>query len=335
MGFTREERETIRDIADNALRSVLTTSLDTFGEALKQDTIDRIGRAEMRLTDTLADHTGKLVDTLKQEAATAVQDALKALTPTVLVLKTPNEPTGVNLGLVHKMTPTVIQYLDAGWNVYLHGPAGSGKTTMGQKCADAFGLEFYFCGKLDSEYGLLGFLDSQSRCVRTAFREAYEHGGLFLFDEMDRSDPSAVVAMNAALANGVCAFPDGIVKRHENCKIMGAGNTVMGGASALYQAAMQQDGSSIDRFAFLFFDYDEELERALSTDAKWVAYVQATRKAVADRGLSHLVTPRATIEGCKGLARGFPWDAMANAWVFKGLDSATVEQLKQAVKGAY
>jgi hypothetical protein len=335
MGFTASELRQIADIAENTLTTALAPALDAFGEAIKADMDSRLERSEKRVDDTLAFAVNSLRDSVRQEAATAVQEALKAMTPTILVVKTPNAPTGVPLGLVHKMTPTVIQYLDAGWNVYLHGPAGSGKTTMGQKCADAFGLEFYFCGKLDSEYGLLGFIDAQGRYISTAFRKAYEFGGLFLFDEMDRSDPAAVVAMNAALANGVCAFPDGIVKRHENCKIMGAGNTVMGGASALYQAAMQQDGSSIDRFAFLLFDYDEELERALSTDAKWVAYVQAVRAAVAERSLPHLVTPRATIEGCKGLARGFSWEAMASAWVFKGLDSATVGQLQSMVKGAY
>jgi MoxR-like ATPase len=274
-----------------------------------------------------------LRDSVRQEAATAVQEALKAMTPTILVVKTPNAPTGVNLGRVHRQTAEVIEVLSE-CNVYLHGPAGSGKTTMGEQCAKAFGLEFYFTGKVDSEYSLLGFTTGPV-VVRTPFREAFERGGLFLFDEMDRSDSSAVVAMNAALANGVCAFPDGIVKRHENCKIMGAGNTVMGGASRLYQAAQQQDASSIDRFAFIEFDYDEELERSFSTNAKWVAYVQAVRHAVADRGLDHLVTPRATIEGCKLLAIGLPWDRVASLWVYKGLDKATRAQLETAVKGQF
>jgi hypothetical protein len=333
MGFTREERETIRNIAENALTTALAPSLDAFSDAIRADMDSRLERSEKRVDDTLAFAVNSLRDTVRQEAATAVQSALKAMTPTILVVKTPNEPTGVNLGLVHRQTAEVIEVLSE-CNVYLYGPAGSGKTTMGKQCAEAFGLKFYFTGKVDSEYSLLGFTTGPV-LVRTPFREAFEHGGLFLFDEMDRSDPTAVVAMNAALANGVCAFPDGIIQRHENFKAIGAGNTVMGGADPLYQAAMQQDASSIDRFAFIEFDYDEELERALSTDARWVAYVQAVRHAVKDRGLSHLVTPRATIEGCKLLAKGLTWDRVASLWVYKGLDKATRAQLETAVKGQF
>jgi cobaltochelatase CobS len=107
------------------------------------------------------------------------------------------------------------------------------------------------------------------------------------------------------------------------------------GQSRLYQAAQQQDASSIDRFDFIEFLYDEELERALATDAKWCAYVQAVRRAVAERGLDHLVTPRATIGGCKLLAAGEPWNEVAEAVIYKGLDKPTVDQLEAMVKGAY
>jgi MoxR-like ATPase len=294
----------------------------------------RLERSEKRVDDTLAFAVNSLRDTVRQEAATAVQSALKAMAPTVLVVKTPNAPTGVNLGLVHKTTPRVIRYLAAGNNVYLHGPAGSGKTTAASQCAEAFGLEFYFTGKVDSEYSLLGFTTGPV-VVRTPFREAFEKGGLFLFDEMDKSDASALVAVNAALANGVCAFPDGIIKRHENFKVIGGGNANLTGQSRLYQASQQMDASSIDRFDFIEFLYDEELERALSTDAKWCAYVQAVRRAVAERGLDHLVTPRATIGGCKLLAAGEPWNEVAEAVIYKGLDKSTVDQLEAMVKGAY
>lgn len=331
-GFSASEIASIRGIVSDELTGTLATALDTFGDAIKRDTANQIARAEDGLCTRLDNAVSGMQATIRHEAQNAVADALKAMTPTVLEIKKPNEPQTVNLGLVHKQTPRIIKLLARGHNVYLHGPAGSGKTTMGQKCADAFGLEFYFCGKLDSEFGLLGFIDGHGRVIRTAFREAFEHGGLFLFDELDRSDPSAVVAMNAALANGVCAFPDGIVKRHENFKCIAAGNTVMGGASQLYQAAMQQDASSVDRFAFVHFGYDEELERAISTNAQWVEYVIAIRHAVAKRGeLAHLVTPRATIEGCKDLADGDDWDEVADTWIFKGLDRETVDQLKAMV----
>lgn len=113
----------------------------------------------------------------------------------------------VQLGVVHRKAKDLITILDCGENVYLYGPAGSGKTTGAAQAAKALGLEFYFTGKLSDEYGLLGFKNATGETVRTPFREAYEHGGLFLFDEYDGSNPNAVVAMNAALANKICSFP--------------------------------------------------------------------------------------------------------------------------------
>lgn len=331
MGFSASEIDAIRDIVDSSLTSTLSASLDTFGDAIKRDVDHKLEIADAGFKATLDNAIGGMAATIRQEAHTAAQEALKSLTPTVLEIKTPNAPKNISLGKCHKLTPRIIKLLSRGHNVYLYGPAGSGKTTMGQKCADAFGLEFYFCGKLDSEFGLLGFIDGNGRTIRTAFREAFEHGGLFLFDELDRSDAAAVVAMNAALANGVCAFPDGIVKRHENFKCIAAGNTVMGGATQLYQAAMQQDASATDRFGFVHFGYDEELERSIATNLDWANYVIAIRHAIARRELPHLVTPRATIQGCIDLAEGDDWDEVADTWIFKGLERELVEQLKSEV----
>ena len=327
---------TIRRIARDEINATMGEALDDFGNAIKRDVDARLAENLENTRDIVGSAVSNLLPTVERLAESAVQVALKAMTPTMLVVQTPQAPpSGVNLGPVHNKTPAIIRALARGQNVYLHGPAGSGKTTVAAKCAEAFGLKFYFTGKLDSEYGLLGFATGLKDpntgnvlIVRTQFREAYEHGGLFLFDEMDRSDASAVVAMNAALANGVCAFPDGIIKRHPDCKIIAAGNTVMSGASHMYQAAMQQDGSSIDRFAFIHFGYDEVLERALTDNQDWVSYVQSVRHACARRELDHLVTPRATIEGSKGLADGETWDDMADQWIWKGLDRDTVEQIK-------
>lgn len=260
-----------------------------------------------------------------------VADAVTELQPVSLVVTTPGKEP-VQLGTVHYKTGAIIAALSAGVNIYLHGPAGSGKTTCAQKAAQAFGLQFYFAAKVESEYLLLGFKDARGETVRTQFREAYEHGGLFLFDELDGSSPSAVVALNAALANGVCPFPDGTISRHPDFKCIAAGNTTLGGASRQYTGRTQLDAASIDRFAFIEFGYDETLERALATDAAWCRYVQAARKAVTERGLTHLVTPRATLDGCKLLASSFDREEVAQMVVWKGLDAETVQQLQRAIR---
>jgi cobaltochelatase CobS len=283
---------------------------------------------------------GQASDNLVQEAAQAAKhatqallDGFKASEPCVLHLTTPSQPAPQVIGLVHRKTPDIIKALSAGVNVYLHGPAGSGKTTVAQKAAQVFNLAFYFAAKVESEYMLLGFRDARGETVRTQFREAYEHGGLFLFDELDGSSPSAVVALNAALANGVCPFPDGIIPRHADFKCIAAGNTTLRGGNGAYTGRAQLDAASIDRFAFIEFGYDEALELELAANKQWARYVQEARRVVRDRSMSDdiLITPRATLDGCKLFEAGFGARQVKDMTVFKGLDADVVDQIEYSM----
>ena len=265
--------------------------------------------------------------TVREIVDVHVKQALDAMTPTTLSVSVNNAPP-VALGIVHRDTDKILKAVAAGLNVYLHGPAGSGKTTVGRKIAAAMSLPFYFAAKVESEYLLLGFKDAKGDAVRTQFREAYEHGGVFLFDELDGSSPSAVVALNAALANGICPFPDGTIERHADFHCIAAGNTVLSGANRQYVGRQQLDAASIDRFAFIEFGYDEQMELALADNKQWALHVQDIRARVAMRGIPHLVTPRATLDGCKALAAGFTWEEAEAMHVYKGLDQSTVDQIK-------
>lgn len=324
------------------VKEEVKATLHPVAKALQAAIEDMDYRTSESLSD-MGDRVRKLAsahDALRSElladvaeiALGAASEALKQLTPTRLEISLNPSAPAVPLGLVHKDTAKIINALAAGVNVYLHGPAGAGKTTVARKCAEAFAIQFYFAAKVESEYLLLGFKDAKGETVRTQFREAYEHGGVFLFDEMDASAASAVVAMNAALANGVCPFPDGIVSRHPKFYAIGAGNTKLTGASRQYAGRNQLDAASIDRFAFIEFGYDEQLEAALATDQAWCKYVIAVRKAVADRGLNHLVSPRATYDGCKLLTAGFDRETVKQMVVYKGLEADTMAQIEKAVR---
>ena len=233
-------------------------------------------------------------------------------------------PTGVH----HKKLPEVIKYLSAGVNVFMVGAAGSGKTTIAEKAAHALNLPFYFNGALDSEYKLTGFIDAQGRIVSTAFRKAYETGGVYLFDEVDASMPSALLAFNAALANGHSDFPDGCIKKHEKFLCIAAANTFGKGADRLYVGRNQLDAATMDRFAVIEVDYDEKLERALAGNDDWVDYVQSIRKAVFALKIRHVVSPRASINGAKLLAAGIARDNVIDSVIWKGLDKDSITKIK-------
>ena len=230
--------------------------------------------------------------------------------PTLVHVQTDQDNEPKDLGLQHHTMPLLLSVMSArqasGFrlNIWLTGPAGSGKTTAASNCADALELKFYFTGALDNPYGLLGFVDAHGKVVRTQFREAYENGGVFLFDEIDGSTPSAVLPFNTALANGHCAFPDAIVDRHKDFVCIAAANTWGLGATNDYVGRMKLDAASLDRFVQIAWDVDEMLETATCGNAQWAARVQVIRARVRDKGIKVVVSPRASYYGAALLAGG-------------------------------
>jgi ATP-dependent protease HslVU (ClpYQ) ATPase subunit len=227
----------------------------------------------------------------------------------------------VKIGTAHRFLPTLLQAVMAGCSPFLVGPAGSGKTTLCEQVAKSLGRPFYMAARVTSEFKLVGFVDAYGKTVRTQFREAYEHGGVFLFDEVDASDADALTAFNAALSNGYSEFPDGLIKRHPDFVALAAGNTFGRGADRQYVGRQQLDAATLDRFQIFEVDYDEQLELALAGNADWVKFVQAVRRALDAEKIRHIVSPRASIAGAKMLAAGMDRQLVEEACIWKGLDA--------------
>lgn len=214
-------------------------------------------------------------------------------------------------------------------NIWLVGPVGSGKTSAAAQVAQDLGLPFHFNGAVDNEYKLRGFLDAQGRLISPPFRKAFEHGGVYLFDECDASMPGAVLAFNAALSNGACDFPDGEVKRHPDCIIIAAANTWGQGATHEYVGRMKQDAAFLDRFIQLAWDYDENLEQAMSGNRHWTTRVQVIRAAIAELKIQHIVSPRASYWGAALLAAGVPEDEVLRLKVRGSLNDRQWQQIME------
>lgn len=214
-----------------------------------------------------------------------------------------------SLGLQHKCFAELLAVAQSRCHAWVAGPAGSGKTSGAEAVAKALDLPFYMTGSIFDAIQLLGYKDAGGTYHPTAFRQAFEHGGVFLCDDFDGSDPQVAVAtLMAALANGVCAFPDGMVKRHEDCIIIVSANTWGHGATHEYVGRVKQDAAFLDRFVRVEWPYDADLEIATAPNIEWAKRVQAIRAAVVAKGLRVLVTPRATYNGAKLLAAGLPQD---------------------------
>lgn len=258
----------------------------------------------------------------EQVRAIARDEAKKTISPTIVTVNHV-DPDGtetlVDLGVQHVQFPVLIKAMQAGFPIWMPGPAGSGKTTAAKHAAKAFDIAFHHTGAVDNVYQLLGFIDAGGTYHRTTFREAYENGGVFLWDEVDASNPAALVAFNAALENGECVFPDKVVKMHKDCRFIAAANTFGTGATHEYVGRTKIDAATVDRFIMLDWQYDEILERAIAGDNEWTSYVQKIRAACKAAGVKHLVTPRASLRGNALLAAGVSRDMVINMTVRKGL----------------
>jgi len=246
----------------------------------------------------------------------------------------------VTISAAHPILARVARKIAARQHVYLPGPAGCGKTHLGKQAAQLAGLKFYSTGAVDSQYALLGFRDANGVYRGTPFRQAYEFGGVFLFDEMDASDSAALLCVNQALANDEMAFPDGMVTRHPDFVCIAAANTFGHGADRMYVGRSQLDAATLDRFARIAMDYDEELEERLAIAAVpaanaeqargWVARVRAIRAEARLANMRVCVSMRAAIEGARDLAAGDTLQEVEESRILAGHDSAVQARLRAA-----
>jgi cobaltochelatase CobS len=178
----------------------------------------------------------------------------------------------------------VLNVVRAGVNVYLYGPAGTGKTHMARQIANILCEDFYYVGCVYNPYELLGTQDIHGNYVPTEFYRAFAFGGRCFFDEIDTYAAECMKCLSAALSNGYCVFPViGRVEMHPNFKPMAAANTLGLGRDRDYVAAQRLDASTLDRFpARIYIDYDEELESAMA-DSQITNFIHDLRKSAATR----------------------------------------------------
>lgn len=279
---------------------------------------------------------GKVVDLIAQRMSELVPGLVETnldRLSRVAEIKVGKAPA-VKVDKAHNMLEPVLTAVVAGAHPMLVGPAGSGKTTLGIQIAQTLKRKFYMEARVTSEFKLLGFLDATGKVTRTQFREAYEKGGIFLFDEVDASDPDAMTAFNAALANGHCPFPDKMVDMHKDFVAIAAGNTFGRGADRQYVGRNQLDAATLDRFVVFEVDYDPELERAISGNAEWTTRVQTIRAAIEAEKVRHIVSPRASIIGAKLLAAGMDQKQVEESVVWKGLDPANRQRVVNRMGGS-
>lgn len=184
----------------------------------------------------------------------------------------------------HSMFDDVVTVLMEDANPYMIGPSGCGKTFMVKQIASILNLDFIDIGYINEEYDILGFQTATGAYSTPNFYRCYKYGKIAFCDELDNGNSRATVKLNSFLSNGKDAsysFPHGEnVKRHQNFRIIAAGNTAGNGADANYNTREKIEESVQQRFTPVYVGYDNYVEEKILGDYKdWYQFCVIFRLA--------------------------------------------------------
>lgn len=230
-------------------------------------------------------------------------------------------------GFYHEKYQQILRQTQLDEPIMLIGPAGSGKNVAVSQVADSLGLHMYYTNNASNEFKLTGFIDAGGNYRDTEFYKAFKNGGLFFLDEIDNSDPSALIVINSALANGYMAFPHETIDRHPDFRIIAAANTWGKGADLQYVGRNALDAATLDRFDNIFFDYDRKLEESLYPSEEVLKFMWSFRDAVLKTKIPHVVSTRGIGKVYKKDQNGFPVEDILTSNVVKNLSQDDVNTI--------
>ena len=289
------------------LNDIFTTILNSI-----QQVSDRVETLEAKPdvdTDELEAKFEKVMEKMKGTGGGGVQP---------LVIEQPDIPP-VTIKTPHAKFPDLLKLVNAQVNCYLVGPAGSGKTQAAAQVARSlfpgekgkFGA-ISLC-RQTSKGDLLGYKDVHGVYQESELVRVFTNGGVFLFDEVDQATDSIMKLCNMAIGNGAIATQDGLKQRHPKFYCMAAANTYGTGADRMYCGANQLDASTLNRFCFIEWPYDHELEnqmigvaqpdpqkcplKSIPSPAQWLHVVRVARANIQKNRMRMVVSPRTSLMG--------------------------------------
>lgn len=261
---------------------------------------------------------------------------VQAARPQVIEVVQPDRPA-VQIEGAHYLMPRLLRLLGAGLNVYLWGPAGSGKTTAALQAAKALSREAEIDTLDRSTFRSMvqGYCSPDGKPVHTSFTRCWEGGKVYVADEVDNAPGHVQTLYNSALANGHAPLAWGNVTRPDGFAFVGTGNTP-GRPTREFPDRVPMSAAFLDRLYFMHWPIDEAIEQRAAglavtpapvvepvkcSDAAWGEYVLKLRAWAKDNAPTLMITPRATLVGLQALALGETPAQVADALIFRGADS--------------
>ena len=276
----------------NAMTSLNTLATLLAQEAgLDEDEVRRIAEQTFgQMQITLAQLSPEVKDFI---------DKTKSTTITVLNMQTPTQQkaTTSQTSKQRALFYVIMSDFAAKNNVYLYGPAGTGKTYIAKEVAKAVGYATITinCNQFTAPLEIIGgqtidgyqegkLIQAWSNLdlgTNPRTNQPYE-GALLLIDELPKLDPNTAGVMNDALSsvkdpeevsNGKVipkTIPNGRNEKMplKNFFAIATGNTLLLRPDPNYTANFAQDASLQDRFAGstyrVFYDYEMEYEKVMT-----------------------------------------------------------------------
>lgn len=301
------------DEIKNRIKSSISGSIDTETkkELLKivRDEVEKSGYKES-VRKEISEEVEKIISEEKK----------KLNLPTVHIINLHGEEIGrTDAEHFHEKFEEILSLVNMDEPVMLIGPAGSGKNYSIAQVSKALNKHMYYTNNASNEFKLTGFIDAGGNYRDTEFYKAFKNGGVFFLDEIDNSDPSALIVINSALANGYMAFPHETIDRHPDFRMVAAANTWGRGSDFQYVGRNALDASTLDRFDNVFFDYDMALEEKLYPNDSVLDFMWAFRDAVEKSRIPHIVSTRGIGKVYKKEISGFSPETTLRVNVIRNL----------------
>ena len=239
-------------------------------------------------------------------------------------------------GIVNPKFARIMKYLANGENVYMWGPAGTGKNVTAKQCAEALDMPIFYNNTIYTKYDLCGYMDANGQYVPTTFYNFMKAPkGLYFMDEYDNSQSSALVCFNDVLEDKKYTFPNGeTLYLDENHKIIAAGNTNGQGATEEYNDRYVIDESNRSRFMFVSVTYDSAVEKSIvgnSTDI--LDFVNDLRR-VRDLLNIKLILGYREIKRLKTYEDDDDPAELLDNMLIKGMEQDTINEIASRLEGA-
>jgi hypothetical protein len=168
----------------------------------------------------------------------------------------------------HATSEYVARLVGANVPVWLHGPAGTGKSTAAKYAAKTAGIPYYEVNLSGAMVSAIKGKDRLKEFVESEAMLAFEKGGLLCLEEFSGAHPSVGTALNTMLATAVGeTFSNDAAGRkyvrHPDFRVVVTDNSLGYGSAEFKRSAL--DAATIDRFRAgrVYQGLDLGLERAI------------------------------------------------------------------------